>query len=242
MKAIGFANKYYTLWDIVKETRPLGNGHNYVITHFNYIKNISMEKDVAFAKFPGLPFDENLRGHYSSWQTEKEVWDNVDIYRFGKYKYEKIDNSNLNYLSWYWDNISDEAHKAFVENILTENGYEVREFSTGSKYLMSPEDLKAERNNMKEFNKKLEEVKNSDTLELVMTSNPDMYGYYRDGDVLYKFEEVKENYYNGFLYYLPVLKGKAKRVKNKTLVITKFDYEVNEHTLNINIKDFKIAK
>ena len=37
MKAIGFTNKYYTLWDIVEETRPLGNGHNYVITHFNYM-------------------------------------------------------------------------------------------------------------------------------------------------------------------------------------------------------------
>ena len=85
-------------------------------------------------------------------------------------------------------------------------------------------------------------MKNSDTLELVMTSNPDMDGYYRDGDVLYKFEEVKVNHYNGFLYYLPVLKGKAKRVKNKTLIITKFDYEVNENVLNINIKDFKITK
>lgn len=29
--AIGFANKFYTLWSITEETKPLGNGRNYII-------------------------------------------------------------------------------------------------------------------------------------------------------------------------------------------------------------------
>ena len=42
--AIGYTNKYYTLWQITKESKPLGNGHNYIIIHYNYIKNISYDK------------------------------------------------------------------------------------------------------------------------------------------------------------------------------------------------------
>ena len=41
--AIGFANKFYTLWNITEETKSLGNGCNYVVTHYTYIKNISFD-------------------------------------------------------------------------------------------------------------------------------------------------------------------------------------------------------
>ena len=60
--AIGFTNKFYTLWEITEETRPLGNGHNYVVTHYTYIKNISFDKETALAKYPNAIFDDSLRG------------------------------------------------------------------------------------------------------------------------------------------------------------------------------------
>ena len=31
MKVIGFANKFYTLWEVTKETKDLGNGRSYLI-------------------------------------------------------------------------------------------------------------------------------------------------------------------------------------------------------------------
>ena len=83
MKAIGFTNKYYTLWEIWEEHRPLGNGRSYVITHYNYIKNISFDRETAISKYPELPIDETLRGHTRSWNSTKEVWDNVDTFRRG---------------------------------------------------------------------------------------------------------------------------------------------------------------
>ena len=48
--AIGFTNKFYTLWNITEETKPLGNGCNYVVTNYTYIKNIYFDKETALAK------------------------------------------------------------------------------------------------------------------------------------------------------------------------------------------------
>lgn len=250
MKVIGFASKFYTLWEVTEDERDLGNGCKYVITRFCYIKNISYSKEEAMKKYPDTPIDESLRGKTVSFNVEKEVWDNVDVFRFGKYKYEKINEStDTDYIAWYWDNVYDETHKEFVTETLKNRGYEIREsrwtdydgHEHNNVYLVSPETLETERKNAEALNNMIEKVKNSDILELTMTSNLDEDGYYREGDVLYKFAEVKENYYQGWSYYLPVLKGKAKRVKNKTIVITKFNYSVEGSVLNINIEDFKIA-
>ena len=120
--AIGFTNKYYTLWEISEETRPLGNGRSYIVTHYNYIKNISFDKETAISKYPNAVIDENLRGKTQSWETKKEVWDNVDTFRFGKYKGEKITGSDISYLEWYWDQVYSD-HKDYVSKILKENGY-----------------------------------------------------------------------------------------------------------------------
>lgn len=248
--AIGFTNKFYTLWEITEETHPLGNGHNYIVTHYTYIKNISFDKETALAKYPNAIFDDNLHGKTRTWESTKEVWDNVDVYRFGKYKYEKIDNRDLNYLAWYWDNIFVEDHKKFVEDILIANGYEIRTHTytnyrgeeVSSKYLMTPKDLENERKNNEEFNKTLAELKAGNPINLFIESNPDAEGYYIDSNVNYHFQEVKENWYNGFTYYLPVLNGKAKRIKNKNIIIKKYTYTVNNKVINIEVLDFEIVK
>jgi len=249
IKAIGFTNKYYTLWEIWEEHRPLGNGHSYVITHYNYIKNISFDRDTAIAKYSGLPIDESLRGHTRSWNTTKEVWDNVDVFRFGKHKYDKIDDCfDTDYITWYWDNVGGD-HKDYVGKVLIDRGYEIRErvynFSSGPRveqYLMSPEALEQERKAKREFQEMVEKIENATELTFFCDHNPGYDGEYWDGNIHYHFQEVKENYYNGYDYYLPVLNGKAKRVKNKNIIVTKFTYEIIENTIIIQILDFKILK
>ena len=247
--AIGFANKFYTLWSITEETKPLGNGHSYIVTHYNYIKNISFDKETAMAKYPDAVFDENLRGMTRSWDTQKEVWDNVDTFRFGKYKYEKIDDSDLNYLAWYWDNIDGE-HREYVGKILEANGYEIRtntytdyygETHT-STYLMTPELLEDERIKNAGKNEILSILENNNPIEITFDRNPDYNGDCEKDNIWFHFAEVKENYYNGFEYYLPVVNGKQKRIKNKNLVIKNYNYTNDNGKIVVNIIDFEIRK
>ena len=247
--AIGFANKYYTLWNITEESKPLGNGHNYIVTHYNYIKNISFDKETALAKYPEAILDENLRGKTISWESTKEVWDNVDVFRFGKYKYQNIKETNdLNYTAWYWDQV-DGDHKIFISGFLKKNGYEIRSWiseldgqKVAHQYLMSPEDLEKEKENNKIVNSLEEKLNNGEIIEFTPEYNPDMEGDIRIGDIIYHFNEVKENWYNGFDYYLPVVNGKQKRIKNKKLTITKYTYSRTENVITINIEEFSINK
>jgi len=243
--AIGFANKFYTLWNITEETKPLGNGHSYIITHYTFIKNISFDKETAIAKYPNAILDENLRGKTISWNTTKEVWDNVDTFRFGKYKYSKITDSDLNYLTWYWDQINGE-HKEYVGKILEANGYEIRKWRSvlgyDSFYLVSPEDLEKEKENNEIANILEEKLKAGEIIDFITECNPDSEGDCRIGDVIYHFNEIKENWYSGCPYYLPVLNGKQKRIKNKKINVTKYTYTRNESIITINIEDFVIVK
>lgn len=242
MKVIGFTNKFYTLWEVTEDTRDLGNGHKYVVTHFVYVKNISFDKETAFSKYPGVAFDENLRGKTASFNTEKEVWDDVDRFRFGKYKYEKIDNYDLNYLTWYWDQVSGD-HKEYVASVLKSNGYEIRTWGDNNQYLMSPEALENERKEQMKMNASLELLNNNDSFEICFDHNPDEDGYCRVDDIFYHFQEVKENWYNGFPYYLPVLNSKSKRIKNKNINVKKFTVGTsNNGSIVVEILDFEIVK
>ena len=242
--AIGFANKFYTLWNITDETRPLGNGCNYVVTHYTYIKNISFDKETALAKYPNATLDENLRGKTASWSSQpKEVWDNVNCFRFGKFKYETIDSKADNgYIEWYWDQLPLGDHKDYVSSYLEGLGYEIRSWGDGHQYLMSPEALENEKENIRIANSLEEKLNNGEIIEFTPEYNPDEDGNIRIGDVIYHFNEVKENWYNGFYYYLPVINGKQKRIKNKKLTITKYTYTRTENIITINIDEFNINK
>ena len=250
MEVIGFTNKYYTLWEITEDTKDLGNGHKMVVTHFRYIQNLSYSKEEALKKCPGLKIDEQLRGKTQSWSSSREEWDNVDTFRFGKYKYEKIDKVHDNsYLEWYWDNVYAE-HRSYVGEVLKSRGYEVRAWistnedgqKVAHQYLMSPEAIENEKKEMEALDSFRTILKNNEAISLNVEYNPDEDGNLRDGDVNYKFSEVKENYYRGFLYYLPVLNGKAKRIKNKTIKITEYTYQDNGTSLDINIINFEVMK
>ena len=259
MYYIGFSNKYYTLWNIEEETSSLGNGCNYVITHYWYIKNISFDKDKAFAQYPEAVFDENLCGMTRSWSSRpKEVWTCVDVFRFGKYKFDKIaENTDTSYIEWYWGNIDGE-HKEFVGEVLKSRGYEIRtqtytyrDYNTGKMrenthtWLVSPEMLEEEKKANDLKNQIMNKFNNHENFELYIEHNIDSDGEIEIDDITYKFEEVKENCYNGYIYYLPVINGKAKRIKNKNIIITDYDFEYldenNEYPL-INIKNFEIKK
>ena len=131
---IGFANKYYTLWEVKTYEQDISDTPNKARwTHYKYVKNISFDKKTAFEKYPGVSYDDTLRGQTSSYKTDKVIiYPNVDTFRFGKYIYKKIEEvADLNYTKWYYKTIYDkggehrDGHLEFVEEFLKKNNIKV---------------------------------------------------------------------------------------------------------------------
>lgn len=105
---IGKADKYYTLWYVYK---PHNESHwfgNTVQQHFQYIQNLSFEKDEAIEKVKNMEnvdefeLDEELRGS-GSYKNDISIEYNDDVFLFGKYKERKFsDVDDLDYKQWYY--------------------------------------------------------------------------------------------------------------------------------------------
>ena len=118
MKVIGFAGKYYTLWEVTSSTTDFCNGKHCIIKSYTYLQNISFDKEKVFAMYPNIEIDEELRGRTKSFKSYKEYWDNIDTFRFGKYagnNLEEIAKIDREYLEWLKENASDK--KDLVWNI-----------------------------------------------------------------------------------------------------------------------------
>ena len=80
-------------------------------------------------------------------------------------------------------------------------------------------------------------------LSIEFDSSDKCYGVYRNEDgILFKFNDVKLNYYNGFKYGLPLVNGKAKRIKNKTIKIKDYKCEITKYDTIVEVMDFTIVK
>ena len=62
MKVIGFANKFYTLWNVTSKVVESKYSKDTLVTN-TYIKNISMDIDKVKELYPDVEIDESLRGH-----------------------------------------------------------------------------------------------------------------------------------------------------------------------------------
>lgn len=139
MKAIGFAKKFYTLWDVSVETlykevngqhRPSGEKCTR-----SYFQNLSTDLDKAQARFTELTGlsapspDEDLKGHTRSWTTKKDFQVYLDgEFTYGKYAGKMINEcTDANYLRWYAEDNNNKAAKLRLCEIdpnylLDENG------------------------------------------------------------------------------------------------------------------------
>lgn len=124
MLTIGFANKYYTLWDVSEVYTEHYSKYSYREKQdFNYIQNLSMDLDKAKAKLKDKEFkvDLELRGS-SSYTTEGKIIDTrpENVFRFGKYGDKNIEEiDDLSYIFWYYG----QTNNLIAKNVLLKNGY-----------------------------------------------------------------------------------------------------------------------
>ena len=247
--AIGFTEKYYTLWSVRTDPVYIGDrliGHDF---QKSYIKNLSMDKEKAIEKAKKLGCvdlvpDPTLRGsrlitYFQETKSEKERRlkeqarkDELSrtTFTFGKYEnktYQEVSEIDSEYLHWAYNN--SEANKVGIEN------------TTYWKNKLAEEEK--EKNALLDT---IEEARKSGEIVLTILDNPDVYGICKtDKNIDIYFPEVKQNYYNGWEYFTPVIKGKGKRVKNKTFkvkidkdwICDLFECSANNNILKvINIK------
>ena len=225
MKAIGFTNKFFTLWSIdvepVYTTDICGKhwltGHN---TIYTYHKNISFDIEKAKLLYPTLEIMEDLKGKTTSWTTENKEDLCPEIMKFGKYYKHNINDLLVNdfqYLVWVCEN-----------NRHSSNGKYAMNLSKIQNHFKAIED--AANKIIEDKNNTFEAILKSGVYEFVAEKNlriHDDIAYIivniDDLNITFKFKAGTFSYneYNGFLYGLPIVNGKAKRMKGK---IVKFEF------------------
>lgn len=70
---VGFAEKYYTLWSVTEHEN---------VTTYSFVKNISMSRENVERQYPGVDFDENLRGKYGSFSVSRNEPKSCGIERY----------------------------------------------------------------------------------------------------------------------------------------------------------------
>jgi hypothetical protein len=253
--AIGFTNKMFTLWSVSSTPRyeeGRMTGHDVVKT---YYKNLSMTESEAIAKAKehgctNLIPDHSLRGT-SVWkgfvltaeekakrESDKLAKEKADAelkktsFTFGKYEgetYEDISINDENYFMWaYYDRSEDKVMRSGMD-----------------KTKLMKAEAKAEANRESAKASLIAQAKENGEIVLTITGNPRQeadygsefeYASQTEEGILVFFQDVKQCDYNGYEYFSPIVNGKGKRVKNKTLTVTIDPSYTGEGLLCIGLK------
>jgi len=225
-QVIGFANIYYTLWNVREEvinyTAPSGTTFpSHVIYYYNYIKNISTDLDMVKSLYPNVEIDIELRGTSSFTVEKREIDLTPEILKFGKYRgcdVREICKTDLDYIIFC-------IEKYGTNNKALEIASETTEYI---EYIDSKK--RALREKVAAF-KPLQSGKHKLTLPRNPNSEGEVSLFMGDGQTLVlKFQGVKRCIYSGIEYYLPIFKnGKCKRVRGIEL-----EYELEIETTDID--------
>jgi hypothetical protein len=240
---IGFASQFYTLWYITTE-HIVGRREEYDLTRFTYICNLShdLEQAKRNAERRGveiIAINPELRGTHS-WESRSNVKEKLefspDKYQFGKWAGQYLSFGDGDYLLWYYDQIINSPYYAEnrkeVEKILLDNGYHMVDGrAVSDEVYQSMIQKQTDADNAKQL------IDSGEPIDVIAQSNlkdgyPEDFTYCRatlgsepsDKYIWLHFKEFKEMVYQGFPYYLPVINGKAKRIKNKALRIDSYTY------------------
>lgn len=224
--AIGFANQHFTLWLIhAPFQRWVSRENFYWEQKFSFVQNLGYNRNDAVNRAQQLTgqrkinIDYSLKGKSMSFTKKTEsvckMPNNLSpFFEFGKFRDQKIDASfDPKYLVWYHE----QTGNVHAEKVLIDSG----DFVLYQGKIVSHDHV---RHSM-HVDKIIDVADNTDELEVVATRNINAKGvlivnldgvnleFHTDGI------DTKTMYYEDFEYKLPVINGKAKRIKNKKIKI-----------------------
>jgi hypothetical protein len=228
---IGFAGTFYTLWHVMTEPtyETSLDGRHYQTgnkTTFTYYQNLSKDlseaqKKAAAKGCKNLTPDLGLKGEkyferYERFEREPEQVIPEDCFQFGKYKGQNLREVNdLKYLIWYAVNSDSKIAQTIAAEESSDYCIYKGEFMTV--------DAKRSLQNYSKIEKAFKTVGYFDAL---CEKNQNHDAVFICGARFDSCNEVKEFDYQGYEYFLPVIDGKAKRVKGKLLrYFAEFDPE-----------------
>ena len=254
---IGFATKFFTLWNVQNEFVYSEVNGQYSIngtrTTFTYCGKLSICKDKAIEKVQAKGIseffiDENLRGTRTWSKTEKNFCElnksECSVFQFGKYEDAVISEcTDIKYLFWYYS----ETSNRFAKQVLLNSGeYGILKNEDGSEYLCDNEICKT----INERESIIQTIKKTMTLEFECVRNLSSNGSLRieiDGkfiaDVMFKF--FTRMFYNGYSYALPRKENNpaSTKIKGRTLKLTLKEFSKQEqenHGHQFEAIDFEI--
>lgn len=115
MLVIGFANKFYTLWDKSDRYEYESDTFRQTRVDYTYLQNLSFDFDKAVEKVKAMDdcymVDLDLKGS-TSFTYEGKIEYKDDIFLFGKYKKQKFSEVNDDdYKLWYYSKTQDDDEK-----------------------------------------------------------------------------------------------------------------------------------
>lgn len=242
-QVIGFATVMYTLYNYeiteIMDHKGYPTGEFYC--YCSFVKNISSDINKVKALYPDLKIDETLHGHIVSYKYGKsgieeprETPVHEVKFPFGKHKGGVIvDCPDAGYIAWVLgNNVFHGTPNAMAAVAVRAEQLGIKEFNHR---FWTPEEMESDeyRNTVK-F---IETIESGNPFEVIFDRNLDICGHVYNNRFEYAFNEYKEmgsSYYG--MYSLPVVNGKAKRIKNKAIKVT--DYAYNGWLITINSWEF----
>lgn len=251
MQTIGFASKFYTLWETSRDVFVDAYGRKGVRFCATFIKNISMNEETARAKYPNAPVDLTLCGHSSWTRTE---WEPVpdDVFPCGKYRGEAIaDCTDYPYMFWAVDSymLMDDRRREIAISALIKSGL----YAMYDGQIMPMErvnEMMAKDAARDEISARIDMEGSFDIVNvsnIFDDSRYDGFGFLSRTEManvvlLWNRSDIQMFYYNNCEYYLPIVGGKAKRIKGKKLHIESDSYKIEDGKLFVNVKSISIVK
>ena len=218
MIVLGYTGKFFARWELTRHIVETKADRYVEYTECKYIRKVADDLETATAKFPELAVDPMLNGKKRSFNTyNKTVFTSTETFRFGKYNGKRIDEINEGwYIEWYMnldnDLIPDESREYCKRCLL-----KYFDYTEENGHLISPKVRERENEKKRAQNNMLQKANEGKYVYLELKSWPNADGEITINNVTYTFPEVKASYYQGFTYYMPVLNGVAKRIKNKVI-------------------------
>lgn len=241
---ISFAGTYYTLWEVTVE-KIITETYSYDDVRAQYIKNISMDKDVVLELYPDTPWNTNLQGRSMCFRANEKRTIVPHTFKYGKYcgmLYEEC--TDYKYMVWYFNNTSFEDRyeisediKPLVDVVVANTDYVCYKGNGGYYDLLSKEEYE-DAIEYEEYNNKVASTFKEGYAIVDVENNwlsKNEEGYYElatyDKYHFY-FEDDNVKYYEGNYYssggYKPAIKGKGKNLKNKQVKLYITPASINE--------------